>query len=311
MLDRGIVWQNSGLVSPHGGRYLAVKDLRGNAMGRLTGKTAIVTGASRGIGEAIARLYAEEGANVVCAARTLNEGDHMLEGSLANTVRQIADAGGTALAVACNVSSEAECRSLVDATVDTYGTVDVLVNNAALHYYLPIVDYDVNRWTRAFAVNVHGPFMLSKFVLPHMIAQGSGAIVNVSSGAAIGPGRGPYEQAGRGGTMYGASKAALERMTQGLAQEVAEHNIAVSCYSPSQVVPTPGTVYFKLVESMDDPRGEPPEVMAQAALLLASEAPEKVNGRVTYSQQILGEFGWIDNPKGRGVDSRGSGYSEI
>ncbi len=280
-------------------------------MGKLDGKTAIVTGASRGIGEAIAVLFAAEGANVVCAARTLNEGDHMLEGSLANTVRIITEAGGTAIPVACNVSSEQECRQLIDTTVSTYGTVDILVNNAALNYYLPIVDYDVNKWTRAFAVNVHGPFMLSQFVLPHMIAQKSGAIINVSSGAAIGPGRGPYEQPGRGGTMYGASKAALERMTQGLAQEVAEHNIAVSCYSPSQVVPTPGTVYFKLVKGMDDPRGEPPEVMAQAALLLATEAPDKVNGRVTYSQQILGEFGWIDNAKGRGVDTPGSGYSLI
>ncbi len=164
---------------------------------------------------------------------------------------------------------------------------------------------------RAFAVNVHGPFMLCRFVLPGMIERGGGAIVNVSSGAAIGPGRGPYQQKGRGGTMYGASKAALERFTQGLAQEVAEHNIAVSCYSPSQVVPTPGTVYHKLVSGMDDPRGEPPEMMAKAALLLATEPPERINGRVTYSQQILKEFGWIEDAKGRGVDSDGSGYSQI
>ncbi len=280
-------------------------------MGKLDGKVAIVTGASRGIGQAIAELFAAEGASVVCAARTLNEGDHMLEGSLANTVRVIKEAGGEALAVAANVSSEEDCRTLVDGALGAYGRIDVLVNNAALNYYVPIVDYDVNRWMRAFAVNVHGPFMLSKFVLPHMIERGSGAIVNISSGAAIGPGRGPYDQKGRGGTMYGASKAALERFTQGLAQEVHEYGISVTCYSPSQVVPTPGTVYHKLVDGMDDPRGEPPEIMAKAALLLATESPEKVNGRVTYSQEILGEFGWIDNAKGRGVESKGSGYSQI
>ncbi len=280
-------------------------------MGRLDGKCVVVTGASRGIGQAIAELFAAEGGRVICAARTLNEGDHMLEGSLANTVRLIKEAGGEATAVAANVSAESDCQQLVETARATYGPVDVLVNNAALNYYVPIVDYDVNRWMRAFAVNVHGPFMLSKFVLPDMIERKSGAIVNVSSGAAIGPGRGPYEVEGRGGTMYGASKAALERFTQGLAQEVAQDNIAVTCYSPSQVVPTPGTVYHKLVSGMDDPRGEPPEIMAQAALLLATEDPAKVNGRVTYSQQILGEFGWMDNPKGRGVDSTGSGYSQI
>lgn len=280
-------------------------------MGKLTGKTAIVTGASRGIGQAIAEMFAAEGANLVCAARTLNEGDHLLEGSLAATVKRIEDAGGSAIAVAANVSAEEDCRALVDKAVATWGQVDVLVNNAALNYYVPVVDYDVHRWMRAFAVNVHGPFMLSKFVLPGMIDRGAGAIVNISSGAAIGPGRGPYDTPGRGGTMYGASKAALERFTQGLAQEVAAHNIAVTCFSPSQVVPTPGTVYHKLVTGMDDPRGEPPEMMAKAALLLATEPPERVNGRVTYSQQILKEFGWIDDARGRGVDSAGSGYSQI
>ena len=89
------------------------------------------------------------------------------------------------------------------------------------------------------------------------------------------------------------------------------HGISVTCVSPSQVVPTPGTVYHKLVNGMDDPRGEPPVLMAKAALLLATEPLDKVTGRVTYSQQILKEFGWIDRGAGRGVKTRGSGYSEI
>ena len=139
------------------------------------------------------------------------------------------------------------------------------------------------------------------------------AIVNISSGAAIGPGRGPYDGVLRhGGTMYGATKAALERLTQGLAEEVAEYgNISVSAVSPSRVVPTPGTVHHKLVDGMEDPKGEPPSYMADSALLLATEAIEKINGRVTYSQVILSEFDWIKKPVGRGIDSRGSGYSEI
>ena len=284
-------------------------------MGKLDGRVAIVTGSSRGIGEEIAKLFAQEGARVVCAARTLNEGDHrLLAGSLAGTVRKIKDAGGQAIAVAVDVSNEADCQKLVRTAQDEYGPVDVLVNDAALTYYKPIVDYNVKHWVKAFAVNVHGPFMLSQLVLPDMIKRRRGAIVNISSGAAIGPGRTPFKDArpASGGTMYGATKAALERFTQGLAQEVAGHNISVTAVSPSQVVPTAGTVYHKLVTGMNDPKGEPPMLMAQAVLLLATEPADRINGRVTYSQQILSEYGLLDRvPTGRGVTIKGTGYSQI
>lgn len=287
--------------------------MAGTQGARMKGRVAIVTGASRGIGQAIAELLAREGAKVVCVARTANEGDHQLAGSLASTVAGIRSAGGEAMAVAADISTEAECLRLVEAARSAYGRVDTLVNNAALNYYIPTAEYPTSRWIKAFAINVHAPFILAKAVLPDMVTAGRGAIVNISSGSAIGPGRGPYaDQTVRGGVMYGASKAALERFTQGLAQEVAHHGgIAVSCVSPSQIVPTPGTVYHKLVKGMDDPRGEPPSMMANAALLLASEPPEKVNGRVTYSQQILKEFGWIAAGAGRGVDTPGSGYSQV
>lgn len=284
------------------------------ASGKLAGKTAIVTGASRGIGQAIAELFAREGARVVCAARTLNEGDHrMLEGSLSRTVQAIRDLGGEASPVTADVSTEAECLALVEQARALYGPIDILVNNAALNYYIPTAEYPTSRWARAFAVNVHGPFILSKAVLEDMIPRRAGAIVNISSGAAIGPGRGPYQdQTARGGVLYGATKAALERFTQGLAQEMAQYGgIAVTALSPSRVVPTPGTVYHKLVAGLDDPKGEPPAYMARAALLLASEPAGTVNGRVTYSQQILREYGLIDQASGRGVEIAGSGYSQI
>jgi len=283
-------------------------------MGKLTGKVAVVTGASRGIGQQVAELFASEGARVVCAARTMNEGEHrMLEGSLARTVDLIRKAGGEATPVVADVSSEGDCIALIEAARAAYGPVDILVNNAALNYYLPTETYPTNRWVRCFQINVHAPFILAKEVLKDMGPRRSGAIVNISSGAAIGPGRGPYDdQVVRGGVMYGATKAALERFTQGLAQEVAHYGgITVAAVSPSQVVPTPGTIHFKLVTGVDDPKGEPPILMARAALLLASEAADKVNGRVTYSQQILKEFGWIEQGQGRGVTTRGSGYSEV
>jgi citronellol/citronellal dehydrogenase len=283
-------------------------------MGKLDGRIAIVTGASRGIGEEIARLFGQEGARVVCAARTLKEGDHrLLSGSLFGTVGQIKNAGGQAIAVAVDVSNEADCQRLVKTAQDTFGEIDILVNDAALTYYRPIIDYNVKHWVKAFAVNVHGPFMLSQLVLPGMIKLRRGAIVNISSGSAIGPGRSPFKDARpvNGGTMYGATKAALERFTQGLAQEVAPHNIAVTALSPSQVVATPGTVFHNIASGMDDPRAEPAAYMARAALLLTSEPADKINGRVTYSQQILGEYRLLDKPTGRGVTSKGSGYSQI
>lgn len=281
-------------------------------MGRLDGKTVIVTGASRGIGAEIARLFAEEGGRVACVARTLREGEHPLEGSLEQTVRTIREAGGVAIPVVADISEYEQCVRAVEEARAAYGPIDVLVNNAALTYFIPIKDFPVNKWHRSVAVNFHAPFYLSQLVLKDMLERKSGAIVNISSGAAIGPGRGPYpENVGRGGTLYGAEKAALERFTQGLASEVYHDGVSVTCVSPSLVVPTPGTVFHHLVTGMDDPRGEPPLLMAKAALLLATEPREKVAGRVTYSQEILLEFGWIGEGRGLGVDRKGSGYSQI
>lgn len=283
-------------------------------MGKLDSKVVIVTGASRGIGAEIARHFAAEGGKVVCVARTLKEGEHQFEGSLETTVNQIKEAGGEATAVAANISEPEECEKLVKAARNTYGPVDILVNNAALTYFMPVKDYPLNRWMRSWAVNFHAPFILSQLVLPDMIERRSGVIINISSAAAIGPGSAPYENdlmTVGGGTCYGAEKAALERFTQGLAAEVYQHGVTVACFSPSLVVPTPGTVHHHLVQSLDDPSGEPPEYMAKAALILATEPQEKVSGRVTYSQVLLKEYGMIEEAKGAGVDFLGTGFSRI
>lgn len=283
-------------------------------MGKLDGKVAIVTGASRGIGAEISRLFAAEGARVVCVACTLKEGDHILEGSLEMTCAQIRESGGEATAIAANISLPEECERLIEETKAAYGPADVLVNNAALTYFIPIKDYPLNRWMRTWAVNIHAPFLLSQLVLPDMIEKKSGSIVNISSSSAIGPGRGPYGDDSKediGVTCYGAEKAALERFTQGLALEVFEYGVSVTCLSPSVVVPTPGTLYHKLVSSMDDPKGEHPELMAKATLLLATEPQNKITGRVTYTQEILKEYGMMEGGQGVGVSKPGSGYSQI
>lgn len=287
-------------------------------MGKLNGKVALVTGASRGIGRAIAERFAGEGAKVVCTARTLEEGGHKtLEGSLRSTVSAIEGAGGTAMAVACDVSDYEQCARAVDEARAAFGPIDVLVNNAALTYFVPIADFPVSKWLRSFAVNVHGPFYMSQLALADMLPRKQGAIVNISSGAAIGPGRGPYGDATRrrrmaaGGTLYGAEKAALERFTQGLAAEVYDAGVSVACVSPSLVVATPGVLHHKLVRSKDDPSAEPEQMMADAVLLLATEPLDKITGRVTYSQQILREFGRLEQARGIGVERPGSGFSQI
>lgn len=282
-------------------------------MGKLDGKVALVTGASRGIGKAVASLFAAEGARVACVARTLKEGEHRLfEGSLETTVREIAETGASATAIVGDVSQWEECERIVHEARAALGPIDLLVNNAALTYFLPIAEFPPKKWLKSLAVNVNGPFFLSRLVLGEMIERRTGAIVNLSSGAAIGPGRGPYQGAPmRGATLYGAEKAALERFTQGLAAEVYASNVCVTCVSPSLVVPTPGVIHHRLIDRPDAPNSEPAELTARAVLLLATAPIAKVAGRVTYSQQILKEFGWIEKARGIGVDIPGSGYSQI
>jgi NAD(P)-dependent dehydrogenase (short-subunit alcohol dehydrogenase family) len=302
-------------------------------MGKLVGKVAIVTGASRGIGRATAVVLASEGASVVCASRTLEEGERVemdpamrrnLRGSLRGTVDIIAKAGGTAIAVKTDISNERNCFSLVETARCAFGPVDVLVNDAVISYYYPIKDYPTSVWMHCFSVNIHAPFILSKLVIPDMIEKGQGRIVNISSRSAVGPGRGPYmtgmrsfkiEDLGRwaGGNMYGTTKAALERFTQGLAQEVYEYGISVASVAPSTYAYTPTTEFlFGNTAEDAEKNGESPDMMARAVLLLATEPLDKVAGRVTYSQAILKEFGWIDEARGLGIDPdlQVTGYSQ-
>ncbi len=259
-------------------------------MGLLDGKVAIVTGASRGIGAAIAVRFAAEGAAVAVAARTTDEGAGPLPGTIGQTVDTIVHSGGNALAVRTDLSSQADLAQLVAQTRRQLGPPDILVNNAAVSYFSRVEDFTAKRYALMFAVQVEASFELARLVLPDMRQAGAGWILNISSIAARHPAMPPTGFAGRGGTVYGMCKAAIERFSTGLAAELYADNIAVNALSPTRVVPTPGTLFHHLTTA-DDPNSEPPAVLAEAALALCSRDPHALTGRIAYSQELLAELG--------------------
>lgn len=265
-------------------------------MSILEGKVALVTGASRGIGVAIAERFAVEGASVAVTARTVEPGSNPMEGSLQETVQRINAAGpadgGKVTAIAADLARPEERERLILETQAALGRIDILVNNAAVTWFMPVSDFTPKRRQLMIEVQVNAPMDLAQLVLPGMAAAGEGWILNISSGAARHPTIPPGEGWRPGGAVYGMCKAALERFTTGLAAEAYESNVAVNSLSPSRVVPTPGTVFHHLVRPEDPTQiVEPPEVMAEAALALCSRPPRSLTGRVAYSQQLLAELG--------------------
>jgi citronellol/citronellal dehydrogenase len=259
-------------------------------MGILEGRVAIVTGASRGIGAEIARRFGAEGAAVAVAARTTAAGTSPLPGTIGETAEQIRAAGGIAEAIATDLSRPADRERLVSETTARLGPPDILVSNAAVTYFTPVLDFTARRYELMFDVQVEAPFHLAQLVVPAMRDKGRGWILNISSVAARHPVFPPTERSSRRGTVYGMCKAALERFSTGLAVELYADHIAVNALSPNQVVPTPGTLFHHLT-SEDNPNAEPPSVMAAAALLLCSADPQGLTGRIAYSQDLLDELG--------------------
>ena len=258
-----------------------------NKDGRLAGKVAVVTGASRGIGEAIALRYAMEGAKVVVSARTVQDGDHILPGSISSVVKRIRDAGGEAHAVRADLAVAEHRTNLVNEAESVFGPVDILVNNAAVTYFVPVEDFKEKHFRLMIEVQVYAPFHLSQLVLPSMKARKSGWILNISSHAALHPAK---DAGGRGGTVYGMCKAALERFTTGLASEVYGDNIGVNVISPG-LVATPGVLHHKLVtDDTPEERITPVENMAEACLRLCHGDPKDVTGKITYAADMIKDY---------------------
>ncbi len=257
----------------------------------LTGKVAIVTGASRGIGRYIAQLLAARGASVVLAARTTESGTGAMEGGLNDAVVEIEARGGKASAVVADLSKSDDRERLIQTTVERYGRLDILVNNAAVTWFSPIDAMPLKRFDLMMEVQVRAAFHLMQLAIPEMKKLGEGWILNISSIVSEHPSVPPavwHEDIH--GTAYGMCKAALERLSTGAAAELYEFNIRVNSLAPNQVVPTPGTVFHGLVESQGD-AVEDPRVMPTAALLLLSGPPKELSGRNARSADLLEEFG--------------------
>ena len=217
----------------------------GTHMGKLDGKVAVITGASRGIGRDMAVVFAREGAKVVVSARTENEGDFRIPGSIQTAVNRIRDEGGEAIGIRCDVTSEDDIQAMFDKTVAEYGRIDILVNNAAILVPGTVETMQIRHWDLLYRVNIRGPFVGCKLVIPYMKAQNYGHILNISSIGAVGPGEGPYESSRPDGTAYGSGKAHMERFTQGLASELFQHNIAVNALSPRGGIASEGQRWFR------------------------------------------------------------------
>jgi NAD(P)-dependent dehydrogenase (short-subunit alcohol dehydrogenase family) len=255
-------------------------------MGELEGRVALVTGASRGIGRAIATRFAAEGAAVVVSASRM--GAHgELEGTLEDTVQAITAAGGKAAAVACNLLDRDARADLVANASEPFGPIDVLVNNAAMASFKALPSGVTTKTRDAlYDLNVNVPVELLQQALPGMRERGSGWCLNITSRSAE-QAVPPYPDERDAALVigaYGASKAALNRYTQALAHELAPEQIFVNAMAPTAIVYTSMLDAFGDIMERRPDMVEPVEMMAEAAVELCTG---RHVGQVVYSRELL------------------------
>jgi NAD(P)-dependent dehydrogenase (short-subunit alcohol dehydrogenase family) len=247
------------------------------------GRVALVTGASQGgTGTAIAVRLAAEGAAVAITARTVS--------GLEETRGRIEARGGRCLVLPADLSDPAGARTeLVARTEDAFGPVDILVNNAAVNGYHPFDEAKPDALERCLQVNLWAPWELMTAVVPGMRARGRGWILNLTSFAAELPPGPPFptNKPAKGGFQYGASKAALNRLTVTAASECDGQGVAVNALTPQAAIATPSLVAAGWI---DEAMFEPLDTMAEAALALCSGDPAVLTGRIAFSLQLLLEL---------------------
>ena len=232
-------------------------------MEKLKGQTAIVTGASRGIGKAIAVMFANEGANVVVTART--------EYAIDDLAGRIVQSEGSALAVTADLSIDSDLQRIADETLANYGRIDILVNNAGIiHPRINLVDFDFELWRNVVAVNLEAVALLTALCLPSMMQRNYGKVINISS---IGGRKGS-----KGRSAYRATKAALINLTESVAAETKPYGIDVNCICPGGVDTEGYREAFRMRGKIDDPSLMAPEEIAKLAVYLASDDSSSVTG---------------------------------
>ncbi|HTZ70503.1 MAG TPA: SDR family NAD(P)-dependent oxidoreductase [Acetobacteraceae bacterium] len=267
----------------------------------LSGKIVIITGASRGVGKQAALDFARRGAHVVLAARTV-EPDSTLPGTIGETLHQIEAAGGQAIAVATDLAHEDDLKALVNAAVDRFGGVDILINNAAATtgdiWGKSFLDLTREEWLYQFAVNTHAPFTLTQLVVPIMEKRGGGRIINLStgSGEVFRQAEEPIKLDAIGGFSlavpgYYASKRALDRFGNCMAPELHAKGIAIIGMHPGLV--STELVAIRVKESgLDDTVAVPMTVPSRMLVYFAAcENPSEYTGRLFWAEREMAAMG--------------------
>jgi len=260
----------------------------------LKGKVCIVTGASRGIGRDVAVALGAEGASVVVAARSETVWDKRLPGTIYSVVKEVEERGGQGLAIRCDVSKDEDLESLINKTMERFGRIDMLMNNAAILIPGNMMTVQPRHIDLIWRVDGRAPLMAIKLALPHMIAGGGGHIINVSSRAAVFPGPGPYNVpagAPLGGSFYGMIKAGLERMSQGLARELTPNKIAVNVLSPQGGIATPGNRFARNDPENPDLNFEEAIEMGKASVWITQQDPAQFTGNILYDKDVCSKHG--------------------
>jgi citronellol/citronellal dehydrogenase len=222
---------------------------------------------------------AKEGASVAVAARTVEAGQGPLPGTIHETVETIQKRGGEARAVQCDVTDENDVIAMVRQVTEHYGRIDILINNAGITTPEPFLKLTTQKWNLVIEVNLKGTFLCSQAVLPQMVEQKNGHIINLSSVLA---------KTVKFSIPYGATKAAIERLTLGLAKEMKKHNIAVNALRPDFTVTEAVTTFLKEVDTTG---WQTPEMWGKYAALVAAQDAESLTGRILDEPALKKLFG--------------------